>query len=605
MKSKYEEHEQFMRDCELQVKQEDLLFQAQCAELEAGVLEDCKPRQDSPVNRGGRFSHRTPAWARSVLAAQQKRQAQAALLSLRNAVAAAKSAGLLARMRTMARAVAGHPGKGTQRGAQTRSEAKSGDSNSDDGDPDPADKVINDPYSAINSHVLSRPINRIARKAILANRQALEQKNPRVYNWYVSRTLKEIERAMISVLRKKATLSQDSLDEIPLAASRLFADLAGTHRFGVTPNPVFTRIVVANCFKTTFKLHDYVAPDNRNPGAREARKEALALGIAQGSSRADAADVYALANGLVEGNGACPRLYTLPEDNAIPPSAFEIEGVPIQHIPAAPVQVSAPSEVQMLSLNRDDDDTGQCDALELDAALDAAAFDPAGHDAEAVTTKRDYATINVYDMQAGRILDARDAADLDAENDVLVEVYTDNPDVQERGGVDDAAAGIRAKRAAENALHAKAGTVARQLVLFVTRAPDQTAAAREVAAVLNQHEGALGNLVLDCIRKDRSAPDICAEIIKATRWADAEALFSSPSTPDLDPELVRIGRMSDITISDCRTQYIDKLYETVGFRNRGNLISALKTRAFNKLGKFPAEVVRVALLLLDDTRGDQ
>ena len=445
-----------------------------------------------------------------------------------------------------------------------------GDSNSADGDPDPADQIINDPHASINSHLLSRPINRISRKAILAHRQGLEQKNPRVYNWYVSRALREIERAMVSVLGKKATLSQDSLDEIPLAASRLFADLAGTHRFEDTPNPVFTRIVAANCFKTTFKLHDYVAPDNRNPGARESRKEALALGIAEGSTRADAADVYALANGLVK-------------------------------------VVSAHSKVQMLSLDRDDDDTGGGDALELDA-LDAVAFDPAGHDEKTVATRRDYAVLSAHDFGKYILPDTEDFDTCAADEVAAPETHTDSIDHpgNEWGSIDDTPASLKAHRAAENALHAKAGTIARHLVLHVSRSPDQPAAAREVAAVLRQQESAMGDLVLDCISKDRSAPDVCAAILKAHRRVDAELLFSSPSTPDLDPELVRLGRMSDITISDCRTQYIDKLYETVGgFHHRNNLRSALKTRALNKLGKFPPEVVRVALLLLDDTRGDQ
>ena len=592
---------QFMLDCESQDTHDTLLFQAQCAELEAGVLDDCMPRPADNSRR--RFSRRTPTWAASLLAQQQERRWRAAVLALRAAQGALKS-GLRDKVLARARAVAPRSTRSTQRGAQTRSEAKSGDSNSADGDPDPADRIIADPFASINAHVLTRPINRISRKAILAHRQGLEQKNPHVYNWYVSRALREIERAMVSVLGKKATLSQDSLDEIPIAASRLFTDLAGTHRFEDTPNPVFTHIVAANCFKTTFKLHDYVAPDNRNPGAREARKEALALGIARGSSRADAADVYALANGLVEGNGACPRLYTLPEDNAIPPSAFEIDGVPIQHIPAAPVQVSAGSKVQMRSLDRDDDDTGGGDALELDA-LDAVAFDPAGHDEKTVATRRDYAVLNADDF-GQYILPGTEDFDTCAHDEVAApETYTDsiNHPGNEWGSIDDTPASLKAHRAAENALHVKAGTIARQLINHVDRAPDRTAAAREVTSALNQQDGALRDRVLKCISQDRSTPSICANILQSARWADAEALFRAPAKPDLDHELVRLGRMSDITISDCRTQYIDKLYETVGgvggFHHRNNLRSALKTRALNKLGKSPPEVVRVARLLID------
>lgn len=507
---------------------------------------------------------------------------------------------------------------GQTAGAQHKT---TGDSDGDsDGDPDPADEVINDPYSSINTHLLSRPINRIARKAILANRQGVEQKNPGVYNWYVTLTLKEIERAMRSVLRKKATLSQDSLDEIPLAAVRLFLDLSmdNKHRFECTPNLVFTRVVEARCFQTTFKLHEYVTPDNRNPGVRESRKEALSIGIADRSSRAYAADVYSVANRLTDVKEEQPAFIRVcfPAKESITPSTIELDaeldGVRIQHCPPKPVRISPErASAQMVSFNRDDDDddTGGGDALELDAldALDAAAFDPAGHDEKRIKTRREYGVLNVADMEKGYLPDDADA-DLvnagDAENDVQIEVYTDNPDTREIGGIDYTPASVKAKRAAETALYAQAGTIARQVVLYVTRALDQTAAAREVAGVLNQQEGALGNLVLNCIRKDLSATDVCAKILKAAQWADAEALFCRPAEPDLDPELVRLGRMSDITLSGCRAQYVEQLYETVGtFRNRGNLLSALKTRALNKMGKFPEDVVRVARLLTE--KGDK
>jgi hypothetical protein len=202
-----------------------------------------------------------------------------------------------------------------------------------------------------------------------------------------------------------------------------------------------------------------------------------------------------------------------------------------------------------------------------------------------------------------RILDASDAHELDpdAENDVQIEVYTDSPEV-ERGGIDDTAASRKAKLAAENALHVKAGTIARQLVLYVCRARDKTAAAREVAAVLHQQEGGLGNLVLECIRKDRESPEVFPAIVKAANRAAADAHFSLPTQPTLDPALVRIGRrMCDPTIVDCRKQHIEMLYQTIGgFSNRGNLRSLLRTRALNKQGLFPPEVVRVARLLMGE-----
>jgi hypothetical protein len=138
------------------------------------------------------------------------------------------------------------------------------------------------------------------------------------------------------------------------------------------------------------------------------------------------------------------------------------------------------------------------------------------------------------------------------------------------------------------------------------------AAIRDLADHLAQHPEPLllemlGN---DCTPRKRKTDPVTAQLLdavrKKARLAAAEALFKpAPAQSDLDHELVRLGRMSDVTISDCRAQYIDKLYETVGgFHHRNNLRSALKTRALNKRGKFPPEVERVALLLLD-TRGDQ
>ncbi|MBU2831889.1 hypothetical protein [Acidithiobacillus ferriphilus] len=518
--------------------------------------------------------------------------------------------------------------RGSATSGQTARAQHTSTGGSNDADPDPLDVIIQDPYSRINSDPKSRPINRIARKAILAHRQGIEQKNPPAYNWYVARTLREIERAMLSVLRKtKTAISRDSLEEIPLAAVRLFSDLAtdNKHDFGRTPNLVFTKTVADRCFKTTFRLHDYVTTDKRNPGAAAARKEAADLGIAEGSSREVSGCVYDAANGLVPvEDGGTPRIYTLSEKNAIAPVDFEIDGVKIKHLPAAPVQIRpAQRAAQMVALSRDDDDAS--DALELDAVtalgldadaaleLDAdaadavAAVDPTAHDQTAVTTRRDYAVINAHDLQNGRILDTRDADELDpdAETDVQIEVYTDSPEV-ERGGIDDTAASRKAKLAAENALHVKAGTIARQLVLYVRRARDKEVAVREVAAVLHQQEGGLGNLVLSCIRKDRESPEVFAALFeaipKAANRAAADAHFSLPTQPTLDPALVRIGRrMSDITIVDCRKQHIEMLYQTIGgFSNRGNLRSLLRTRALNKQGLFPPEVVRVARLLMDE-----
>lgn len=486
-----------------------------------------------------------------------------------------------------------------------------------DSDPDPDDTVIGDPFSSINAHLLSRPINRIARKAILANRTGIEQKNPRVYNWYVTRTLAEIERAFRSVLSKKCTLSQESLNEVPLAATLLFSYLTEKHDFSKTQNPIFTKLVGRHVGYDTFHLHAYVSRDKDNPGAKEARKEAAELGIAEGTSQADSADMYALSDGLFASNRAdwvVTRTLSAKPEDAIPASAETLDGVRIEHLPPQPVVVRKRAAVQKISINQhDDDDDDAGDGLELEAldALDAAAFDPAAHDEKPIVTKRDYQVLSAAVMQ--NFLPDTEVFDTSHETEVaLGKVHTDSVDsMEDWGAVDDTPADVKAKRTAENALHAQAGTIARQLISHVTRASDQAAAAREVATALNQQKGDLGKLVMRCIKKDWSAPEVCTKILKAVQWSGVEALFSRPPTfadfeqdaietsPDL---LVAVGLCKDVGADAIKARIlftIDAMCELTASSKTREVMRFLKSCAENRKGAYPADIVATAQKLYD------
>jgi hypothetical protein len=509
----------------------------------------------------------------------------------------------------------GNTVSGQTAGAQHKTTGGDDGDGDGEGDPDSDDRVINDPYSSINTHLLSRPINRIARKAILANRQGIEQKNPRVYNWYVSRTLKEIERAIRSVLSKKATLSQESLEEVPLAAARLFAKLTATHDFSKTPNPVFTKLAYDHVCRDTFELHAYVTRDKDIPGAEAARKEAKALGIAEGASQADAADMYAVSVGFFDSQREDRvTIHTLSEDPklALTPSSETLDGVSIEHLPIQPVSVRKRYTVKKISLDQhDDDDDGDKTELEALEARDAAveaSFDLAAHDKKQVITKRDYQVLSAAVMQ--NFLPDTEVFDRSHENEVaLGTVHTDSVDrVEDWGAADKTPADLKSKLAAEKALHARAGTIARQLVLYVTRALDQDAAALEAAVALNRLSGDLGKLVVRCIKKDWSAPDVCTKILKAAPRAAAEGLFSQPPTfadfeqdavplpPDL---LAAVGMCKDADFKPRIRAIIDAMCKLTTSGKTRDVMRFLKSCAENRKGLYTPDIVDTAQKMYD------
>lgn len=502
--------------------------------------------------------------------------------------------------------------KRASKGAAGNASKKSGDSNSSD-DPDPDDRVILDPFSAVNADILTRPINRIARKAILAHRQGIEQTHPRIYNWYLTRTLREIEVSAISVLRKANPhiyISRAALDELPSLAWRFFCRLAtgdkgdNPHDFGQIPNPVFPVLIKKLIGKSPSAFHDYVTRDADHPGQKEARALAADLGIAPGGRRELCADVYEVADGQSAASSASPKVWTPDPAQAITPVDMECEGVLIQHIPAKTVSLPR-AAARFVRLDKDGaGDAEEAEALSALDASDAAAFDPAGHDEQAVTTRRDCGVLNPSAMRAGHLQQA-DEDEAPGEEDEVEEPESEVPDALKTSDDDDEESELdrKARRRADAERYTRAGTIARQLIRHVACAPDQGAAACDVAQALNQQDGETQKMVLECIQADHANPDICAQILKALRFADAEALFS-PKKPDLDTELTRLGRMGDTTLRDLCTQHMQMLARVCQMRNSA-VIQALHTRARNRKGRFPSEIVRVARLLLDDTRGEQ
>lgn len=552
------------------------------------------------------FARQEAAWRARDAARQRQMDALRVLMRKAWQAQARQQAGQVASQTTRQPARA----RRSHRGAQTRSAAKSGDSNDD---PDPDDQVISDPFAAINADSLTRPINRIARKAILAHRQGVDQTHPRIYNWHLTRTLKEIEDSAIRVLRKANPHiypSQATLDELPSLAWRFFCRLAmgdkgdNPHDFGQIPNPVFPVLIKKLIGKSPAVFHDYVTRDADHPGQKDARKLAADLGIAPGGRRELGADVYEVADGQSKLSSSSPKVWTPDPAQAITPAATECEGVLIQHIPAQ--TVSLPRAAARF-VRLDKDGAGDAEEAEAVGALDdsdAAAFDPAGHDEQAVTTRRDCGVLNPSAMRAGH-LQQDDEDDALGEEDEVEEPESEVPDALKTSDDDDEESELdrKARRRAEAEQHTRVGSIARQLVNHVDRAPDRTAAARDVAQALNQQDGETQKMVLECIQADRANPDICAQILKALRFADAEALFS-PKKPDLDTELTRLGRMGDATLRDLCTQHMQMLARVCQMR-KSAVIQALHTRARNRKGRFPSEIVRVARLLLDDTQGEQ
>jgi len=227
---------------------------------------------------------------------------------------------------------------GRQGGASVANRQKSGTKSSGDddgdGDPDPDDRIIIDPYAEINKHAKSTPQNRISRKAILAHRGGIYKTHHYAYNWYISRALREIEKAIIDTISDggRFDISLETREEALEGAWIFFQRLCKTHDFGKTPNLVFFGRggrVYKNFVRSPDKLHAEIARDCYNPGQAEHRKKSVEIGIVLQNKKEFAADIYSVANGLtIDDGNPCKKIsLDTSGDDERRPDRLEFEAV--------------------------------------------------------------------------------------------------------------------------------------------------------------------------------------------------------------------------------------------------------------------------------------
>ena len=584
------EYNAFLADIEQEALHDQRLFEAQCALLDADISNDCMPRPEA-YRDSKRFRSHALAEARATVADHQRRQQKAATLAVRNAIAAMKSRSVATamRMRRHFTPKRGH----VSRGASLRSAAKSGDSN-EDGDPDPDDQIIIDPYSTINSHRLSTPQNRISRKAILAHRGGIDKTHPRVYNWYLSRALGEIERAIIAVIGRNHDVSLDARDEARAGAWIFFQTLAMSdtpHNFGEIPNLVFFGkggLVSKKFVRSADKLHEAVAADCRNPGQRDHRELSFELGIVEHNRKESAADIYSVSNGLVivDAGESANRKWWQSEDTEARDK--EYCGVKIKHLQPKPIKERSYHFATKVSLDTSSEDGDGSDRLELEA-VDAKAEtvdsedwqDAEGVDEEVVEI--DPEAMGTHFMPDTEVFNT-------AESDVPLvrddDVPDDLIDDQQPSAVD----------AATDAEIQQAGAIARHLVLHVQRASDKDAAAQEVAEVLNQQPDSLLNQVIECLRRDLANAGLVNAILSAAGFAEVEPQKPEPFC--LDAELAALAKRDGNALLACPDMYFADVREKGGYANSGNFVKLLELRVENKSGRFSPAIQKVAAILL-------
>jgi hypothetical protein len=582
-----DEYNAFLEEIEQEERHDQRLFEAQCALLEAGICNECAPR---PTTRA-ELVRNTPwlNWARATIADHRHRQRMAATLAVRNAIAAMKthSVATAIRMRRHFTPKRGH----VSRGASLRAAAKSGDSN-DDGDPDPDDRVILDPYSAINDHHLSTPQNRISRKAILAHRGGIGKTHPRVYSWYLSRALREIETAIIDTISDhgRVDLSPETHDEAGEGAWIFFQRLCKSHDFGETPNLVFFGrggLVYKNFVRSPDKLHAEIARDCYNPGQKEHRKKSVELGIVKQNRKEFAADIYAVAHGLAAVEDAKIERKWWRSDEEAEERAKEYQGVKIQHLPPQPIRERSYHLATKVSLDSCGEDGDGSDRLEweaIDALADANPDSENWQNIEVVPEER--VTEIDPDEMSEYVLPDTESFDHESD-DVTAPVASDEDLIDESDDADEAD---------EETL--RAGTIARQLILHVQRARDKIEAAQEVAEALNTQPVSMQNSVVEALRKDFANVEVVNAILRAAGFAELE--HRKPESFSLDAELTDFANRDENALEACPDMYYADFMKTVGGYdiNSSNVLKLLRLRAENAKGFYSPEVQKAAAILL-------
>jgi hypothetical protein len=522
--------------------------------------------------------------------------------------------------------------KGADRKTSAATSEKRNVGSGADADPDSSDTVIPDPFSTSNSNKYSRPIHRILRKTVLATRSG--NTDNRVYAWYLKESVTFISRTIVTILSKTVRLHQEHKDEIPVAAHLVVELLCKPakgkpHDFNVQVN-INLYTILSKHIRTTDDLMDFVrqklqskADEKKAYRDRQLDKE---IGISDGTL-ADA-DVFAKCLGHVEqpvseeatrlAEKAKTRIAKIKqrakkkyvENVSIGTGAVRYDGI-ILKLPTVPKKVltaakpsRAVSVKNMVSLSGPEDDAGESDVP--DTTPGEAVFDVFSSTRGRKDYNRKAETRERLDAFSF-ICQRQDDPNASPPTDILAH----------HGSLDEEtpAATPAARHARPAARHARLAAAERrnqnlkcQILRALHRVPvaDLDQAVIETAGLILSAENQDALLTLLVI--DRSADQqLCQAIIAAVPRARLETHFTkkpeddAAAKPALDGEIKRLGRMSDITITDCRAHYINVLLEIVGgYRNRNNLLSALRTRALNKQGAFSPAVVRVSRLLTDE-----
>ena len=509
---------------------------------------------------------RAPDWAKSRLKQQTDRVQKEKVLDVRNA--RLKNVRILERMVDRMQFIAPSQG-GRQRGAISRSAAKSGDSNASDdgaGDPDPADKIIADPWSFINTHKASQPINRIVRKAILAHRNGVDKKHPGAYTWYVNAALAEFRRALKSAVSKQGALTPSVVDDCHDAANRMFFSLVETHDFNVTPNALASTIINGNHLWTPKDLRSYARnglfAEEKGNRTREAYEGKVFEDVMEAHEQADFG-------------------FWDPRGSAIEPSGEFYQGVKIKHLEPG------------LTVDKVKD-TKEKDTKEKDTKAKAKAKAPKAkaQKAKAPKEKDTPRTYSVKPISAKSVSYPVVASALEkdgSEDDFHAEdLYEPDfqPDVLP----------------AEDAVDAKkAGDMARQTVQYVLNQPDRQQALIDAALALSE----LGDdRVLDALSRDKANAGLVAEILSLVGYKPAQSKLSEKARKrqlkiqmdDLLENLVR--RQTPAYILSKKTDILSFIKDYTESKRLSNVKKNLETRAENLQSLFSPEIQRAASLLL-------
>lgn len=523
--------------------------------LDAEITDACLPR---PTGRP-----RAPDWAESRIKQQIDRVQKEKVISVRTA--RLKNVRILDRIVDRLQFIAPSQG-GRQRGAISRSAVKSGDSNSDDGgDPDPADVLILDPWSSINTHKESKPINRVVRKAILAHRNGVDKKHPVAYTWYVNAALAEFRRALKSAVSKQGALTPSVLDDCHDAANRMFFSLVETHDFNATPNALASTIINGNRLWTPKGLRSYARnglfAEEKSNRTREAYEGKVFEEVMEAHEQAD----FGFWN---------------PFASTIEPSGDFYQGVKIKHLePGLTVDKV-----------KDTKDTEDKDTQEKDTK--AKAKTP-----KAPKSPKEKDTPHTYSVKPISAKSVRypvvaSALEKDgSEEDFYIEEDLYEPDFQPEVLPEKDVVAVK-----------KAGDMARQTIQYILNQPDRPQALIDAAMALSE----LGDdRVLDALSRDKANAGLVAEILALVGYQPAQSKLSEKERKrqlkiQVEDLLENLGRrQTPEYILSNRTDILSFLKDYTDSKRISNVKSNLETIAKNLQGRFSPEIQRAASILFN------